>query len=387
MQLVTKESIDQQKLLLDSLSRAPTDEDEQIFRRLISNELSEEQRQRITMPSAVYPKQKAVLALHWHPEFVPMEVISQRIDAMFPNREEDLIVPTQHNRLMSYNGYSGVEVDCYCPSFRRKVQLLFHFRTASLSSGAETFMSMLDHTFQYRAGQLHEFVDSVLEPAFQVRVDESAAKTGATNELIKFVRIYVGRLRQLMERYESITPPERIRNKLIRDYFDALRDEYDSGLINHCQSFLKAVKKTVKRDFTIDYFYEAHHIIEEGRALGAAIVIPHPEQFWPILLEDLDVDGIEVWNPQSYEYTRFLVDVVNRKNKYGAGGDNRLLVTMGDDCHMGEKVKDPRLQDPAKAGREIGLQPPWDDLMIRKSLGAANATRDQVIKEYKSRLH
>jgi hypothetical protein len=120
--------------------------------------------------------------------------------------------------------------------------------------------------------------------------------------------------------------------------------------------------------------------------LGAGIVIPHPENFWPILLADLDVDGIEVWNPQSFEYTEFLVHVVNRENKTLLRGRRPLLVTMGDDCHLGEKLKDPAHQDEEKASREIGYQPPWDDLTIRKALIVANANRMNVIREYKSRL-
>ena len=115
-------------------------------------------------------------------------------------------------------------------------------------------------------------------------------------------------------------------------------------------------------------------------------MIPHPEQFWPILLENYDVDGIEVWNPQSYEYTRFLIDVVNRENRTFRRRQRPLLITMGDDCHLGEKIKDPRYQDAAKAGREIGWQPPWEDLAIAKRLIAANCCRERVIQDYRDRL-
>jgi len=59
---------------------------------------------------------------------------------------------------------------------------------------------------------------------------------------------------------------------------------------------------------------------------------------------------------------------------------------MGDDCHMGEKVKDPRFQDREKAAREIGVQPAWDDLAIRKSLILAGVDRRKAITEYKSKL-
>jgi hypothetical protein len=49
-------------------------------------------------------------------------------------------------------------------------------------------------------------------------------------------------------------------------------------------------------------------------------------------------------------------------------------------------VKDPSLQEPAKAGREIGVQPPWDDLTIRKNLIIAKADRINLISDYKARL-
>jgi hypothetical protein len=105
-----------------------------------------------------------------------------------------------------------------------------------------------------------------------------------------------------------------------------------------------------------------------------------------VLLDDLDIDGIEVWNPQSFEYTQFLIDVVVRKNATRQHKDRPILITMGDDCHMGEKVKEPRHQDAAKAGREIGVQPPWDDLNIRKNLIVAKADRSNLIREYRARL-
>jgi hypothetical protein len=105
-----------------------------------------------------------------------------------------------------------------------------------------------------------------------------------------------------------------------------------------------------------------------------------------VLLDELDIDGIEVWNPQSFEYTQFLIDVVTRKNRTRERSDCPILITMGDDCHMGEKVKEPRLQDPEKAGREIGVQPPWDDLEIRKALIVAAADRGNLIREYRARL-
>jgi hypothetical protein len=364
-----------------------TDEDAALYHRLVSVDLSDEQRRTILSPPQLYPRQQRVLGIHWHPEHVPMELVRRRIDATFPGKQEELIIPTQHNVLMSYGDYTGVEVDCYSPSFRRKVQLLFHFASDKLTGRGDVFKAMLAHTHKYRSSQLFELIDSLLEPRFQDRVDVAAENTGADAQLVDFVRAHVRKLKAMILSFEGETPLDMFKNKLLRDYFNSLREDHDNRLINHVQLFLKAVKKIVKREFSLEYFYRTEEFIEEVRALGGGIVIPHPEQFWPILLEDYDIDGIEVWNPQSYEYTQFLIEVVKRDNKTFKRRRRPLLITMGDDCHMGEKVKDPRYQDPEKAGREVGLQPPWDDLAIRKRLIAARADRGRVIEEYRSRLH
>lgn len=88
-------------------------------------------------------------------------------------------------------------------------------------------------------------------------------------------------------------------------------------------------------------------------------MIPHPEQFWPILLAEYDVDGIEAWNPQSQEYTEFLINVVNLKNKTQLSGQRPILIFMGDDCHLSEKIKEPQNQNKEKVKREVGFQPAW----------------------------
>ena len=96
------------------------------------------------------------------------------------------------------------------------------------------------------------------------------------------------------------------------------------------------------------------------------------------------VDGYEVWNPQSQRYTEFLIDTLARKNRRGWAG-RKLLVFMGDDTHMGEKLRNP---DPTsdKVRREIGVQPAWDDMNIRKRLLASGMDRACVIREYSARL-
>lgn len=371
---------------LDRLGPEPDAFDEAAFERLIAKTLDADQERRILEPSAVYGGQRSVLAVHWHPEFVDPALIRRRIDATFPNSDLELVVPTQHNVITHFGDWAGVEIDCYEPAFREKVQLLFHFAGDRVPDDNSVFNRMLRHTFEYRSRQLWEFLDSLLEPAFVDRVDEAVRETQVVPDIVEFLRIYMRRLRTLIERNMSRIPIECVRNKILRDYLDLLRDEYPDAIIDRAQVLLRAVKRIVKREFSLDYFYQAREFIEEGRALGAGIVIPHPEQFWPVLLADYDIDGIEVWNPQSYRYTQFLIEVVTQQNRRLANRDRPLLITMGDDCHMGEKVKDLRYQDKPKAAREIGVQPPWDEPRIAAMLNAAGMNRADVIREYTARL-
>jgi len=376
----------QPTLNLAALPREPTEKDVNIFEGLISTDLTEEQAQIIANPADVYPRQPNVIGIHWHPEHIPLDLIRERIDKMFPGRQDELIIPTQHNELITWGNFTGAEVDCYSPSFDTKVQLLLHFANERLVNRGDVFKAMVAHTGKYRASQLFEFIESVLEPTFEHRVREAAGRTGADEHVVEFTRIHVRRLKTLIDRYHGSIPPLMVKNKLIRNYFDALGDQYSEALIKRAQEFLRAVKKSVKREFALDYFYETNEFIEEARSLGGCITVPHPEQFWPVLLDGLDLDAIEVWNPQSLRYTQFLIDVVNRQNRNIRRGDRRVLISMGDDCHMGEKVRETRRQDPEKAGREIGYQPPWDDLAIRKRLIAANISRAIFIEEYRARL-
>lgn len=373
------------ELNLDAIDPEPTAADQKIYDGLVSTKLTPSQLNRIETPPEVYPKQSDVIAVHWHPEFVPMDAIVRRINATFPNKKRELIIPTQHNVLMSLGDYAGVEVDCYSAGFNRKVQLLAHFSTAKIEQ-ADVLRAMLAHTFRYRSSQLFEFIDTILDPSRQDHLTTAAIKTGANDELIQFVRLHVRKLKSLIERNESCTPADMLKNKLIRNYFEMLRDRFDDRLIDHAKVFLQTIKKIVKRHFTLRYFYRTEEIIEEVRGLGGGLVIPHPEQFWPILLADYDVDGIEVWNPQSREYTEFLIHSTHNQNKGRRRNRRPLLILMGDDTHFGEKVLEPKHQDPDKAARELGVQPAWDDLSIRKALIVANANRRNVIEDYRRRL-
>lgn len=370
---------------LSRVEREVTDEDRAAYLACVDASLNPSQRARVAEPDKSHPRQESILAVHWHPEYVPMDLILERVRAMYPNAGQELLIPTQHNELLCLNGYAGVEVDCYSRGFNRKVQLLLHFRADKVAQAADKLRSMLDHTFTYRTSQLGEFLDSLVADGLAERRAKAAANTAAGEDLVDFCRVFAAKLRTLLEENWADTPRAMAKNKLVRDFFDTLRPRFGDRVVDKAQVYLKEVKRLVKENFSLRHFYRATEFIEEARGLGGGVVIPHPEQFWPILLADYDVDGIEVWNPQSREYTEFLINVVSRHNETRRT-KRPLLVFMGDDCHMGEKVKDPRTQDPEKAGREIGYQPAWDDSAIRKSLILCGVSREKTIEDYVARL-
>ncbi|MFH1135632.1 MAG: hypothetical protein V1816_06065 [Pseudomonadota bacterium] len=371
-----------------SLERAVNDIspwDLAMFRDLISTRLSPEQVQRVVSPAGVFPRQKNVLAIHWHPEWIPLDLIEHRLDAFFPNREKSLVIPTQHNQLTTMGDYSGVEVDCYSSGFNRKVQLLLHFK-ADRTAKAAVLKSMLDHTFKYRSGQLFEYIESVTNPELEDRLQAAALETGANAETAALTRFYAARLARLLEDHEGETPVEMIKNKLFSDFIQVQRARHPDVMINRALLLLASVKRIVKERFSLKYFFRASEVIEEVRGLGGGVVIPHPEQFWPILLADYDVDGWEVWNPQSNQYTEFLIRALYNQNKISRPGRKPLLVFMGDDTHMSEKIKDPSRQERSKVEREVGFQPAWDDVAIRKTLSLTGAERSRIITLYQERL-
>ena len=360
--------------------------DQEQFKRIVSTELTPAQREMVADPGTSYPRQNEILAIHWHPEWIPEELTAHRVAALYPNAGKRLIIPTQHNQILSWNGYSGVEVDCYSSGFNRKVQLLLHFKTEALGE-ANVLRSMLEHTFKYRTGQMFEFMDTITQPALAERMERAAMDTGSSEEVVAFVRFYIARLRRLVEMNLADTPPAMIKNKLLTEYVDAQRGRHTDLMVNRSQLLLKAVKAIVKGYFPLSYFFRASEVIEEVRSLGGGVVIPHPEQFWPILLADYDVDGVEVWNPQSREYTEFLIRALTNQNKSRPSGRRRMLIFMGDDTHMSVKLKAPGQVEPSKYEREVGLQPAWDEVAVRKSLSLAGASRSQVIDEYQARLN
>lgn len=369
------------------LTEGVTEWDQEAFRKITSTELSTEQIDQVIKPDSIFPQQTSVVAFHWHPEFIPIELIRKRVDTMFPNKREELLIPTDHNVLKSYDGcYTGVEVDCFSRGFNRKVQLLLHFENSKVED-AGVLKAMLNHTLRYRSSQLFELIDSIVDPKWEDRIQAAVKTAGADDDLVRFVKVHATKLKSMLLQHEASIPMIHVKNKLVVNYMDMLREFYDEKVISRAQYLIKLVKNYVKKSFSHEYFFQTEEIIEETRSLGGGIVVPHPEQFWPILLAEYDVDGYEVWNPQSRDYTEFLINVVSNQNKTRNRGNRPLLIFMGDDTHMGEKVKAPEQQNKEKASRQIGYQAAWEDLAIRKVLSVANTDRSRLIEEYKARLN
>jgi hypothetical protein len=357
-----------------------------VFEKLISLDLTAAQVDCIIHPELCFEDEESVLAIHWHPEMVNTSMAVARIKAMFPCATESLIIPTQHNNIMTCGSYAGAEVDCRASAFNRKIQILLHFEKNKIE-GAHTLRTMIAHTGKYRSTQLFEFMAAMCDPSFENLLQEAARNTGAEENLIRFAAIQIRKLRRMIEEHPFNIDELSLKNKLLINYLNSQRDLYDGHIIDRTVIFAYGVKEIVKRRFRLDYFYEVREIIEETRALGGGVIVPHPEQFWPVLLADYDVDGYEVWNPQSREYTEFLIQVVIKKNMTVTGRMRPLLVVMGDDAHLGEKILVPEMQSPEKASREVGYQPAWQDPAIRESLKAGNFDKEKVISDYKERLH
>ncbi|WP_291323654.1 hypothetical protein [Desulfonatronospira sp.] len=379
---------DQDKIKYDPETAMPdiTEMDQRILAEIVCVQITPDEMYKIITPLNEHPNQKTVLAVHWHPEYIPMELIKKRIDNTFPNKEQELIIPTQHNELLTYDDkYYGAEIDCYSRGFQRKVQLLLHCRLED-PDRAGVLRSMLNHTYEYRSRQLFDLLDTFMDPKWEDYLQLAAEGTGVGEDVVQFARVQTYKLYRLLMEHENTISRDFLKNKLLRDFVDGQRYLYPDQFINRVQVFIKSVKKIVKTNFSLEYFYRTSEVIEEARSLGCGIVVPHPEQFWPILLCDYDIDGYEVWNPQSREYTEFLVNVIIRQNKSRNRSRRPLLVFMGDDAHLGEKLKDPTKIEAAKYYREIGVQPAWDDLNIRKSLIIGGFDRRKVMNEYKARL-
>lgn len=366
----------------------PDADDTALFRSLVDTEITAEQAAQLTTPAHTYPDQRHVLAIHWHPQHVSLETARQRITRLFPDSSDMLIIPTEHNALHEWDEFAGVEADCRDLRLDLKVQLLLHFKAERVRE-AHTLRSMLAHTARYRGLQLRDLLETAAAPAatrHRHRTERAVRATGADHTVVALAAACARKLLALLGDEVDAPSTDERRSTLLRDFVEARRPLFGPMLTPQLHAYTKALRDRVKAEFPLRFFHDAHAFIEEARGLGGVVTIPHPEQFWPILLAGYDVDAIEVWNPQSRRHTNFLISVI-RENNENRFRNRPVLITMGDDTHLGELLRQAEGPDKARLSREIGVQPLWTDATTLMELQAAGMVRDHVMAAYRERLN
>ncbi|MDR0356189.1 MAG: hypothetical protein LBJ64_10735 [Deltaproteobacteria bacterium] len=350
------------------------------FDRLTSIDLTFEEQTLAGTPDQVDQQEKRLLAIHFHPEWIPLPLIENRLALAFPQAEDRLVIPTQHNRLTTMGDWAGVEVDCFAPNFGQKIQLLIHFKKTAITK-AGAFKDMLDQTFSYRAHQLLEILAALTNPSESI--SKEIKDNGLDHEALDLASFFAFRLEELI-RTRNVLASERsemLKNRLLTDFMLARNQGIEPALFSDSLAAANMVKSMVKRRLDYNRFRSAHEVIEEARSFNAGVIIPHPPQFWPALLDDLDVDGWEVWNPSTPKQTLFLIDCLSRTKRR-----RPLLAFMGDDTHMSSKIRPNITEDKNGAGREIGFQPPWFDPEVVSALKKTGQSRERTMDEYRARM-
>lgn len=367
-------------------ARDLSEADWDVFNHLTSVELSEGERDMARNPGLCAPEAKEFLAVHWHPEWIPLKLIDERLRKAFPAAENFLAIPTQHNKVLRFGPWAGVEADAYDQACQ-KVQLLIHFRADRLER-AGAFISMMERTYNYRAHQLLDIVNRLAEAeaaSSKLRSSLSSLKGAVSEDAARMAQFYAIRLKTLLDKSGILNGSERdelLKNRLLPDFMQRRSAPEEAALLDQALLFIKAVKKTVKAELKPEAFYSPRELIEEARSFGAGVVIPHPPIFWPILLADLDVDGWEIWNPSTPDHALFLAEALARAN---AGPRRRkLLAFMGDDTHMSSKIREAEKKSAKK--QEIGFQESWQNPEIAKALRENSQSLVQTINEYRERL-
>ncbi|MDR2352567.1 MAG: hypothetical protein LBF22_05285 [Deltaproteobacteria bacterium] len=358
-----------------------TSEDFDIFNTLTNISLSPAETELALEPTQKDPEEKQIFALHFHPEWVPLELIDKRLQTAFPNAEERFAIPTQHNVLMTLDTFTGVEADVFVHAYGLKIQLLIHLKSSKLPQ-ASTLEAMINKTFKYRELQLLDVLEQVAFP--DEATQKEIKKMGFHEEAMHSAQFYATKLKDLINTTGITQTPraEMLKNRLLTDYIEKKAQNLDSVLLDRLLSLVNHLKKFVKARLNPSRFHTAQEIIEESRALGAGIVIPHPPQFWPALLDNLDVDGFEVWNPSTPAHTFFLIQYLAERKKI----KRPLLAFMGDDTHMSSKIRPQMVSYKDGNLREIGFQPPWKDPKVIQALKDIGQSRERTYNEYMNRL-
>jgi hypothetical protein len=356
-------------------------DDWEIFRRLTSTKLTAEERRAAVRPSMRDAKEKCLFAPHFHPEWVPMDLLDERLAKAFPAATERFAVPTQHNVITSMGPWSGVEVDVWSRPCGMKIQLLVHARAGRLE-GSATFRSMVERTFRYRELQLLEILELAARPDDGTLAE--LAKSGFGEGELQSAARLCARLKAMIDISGVASGPgvAMLKNRLATDYIEGKFQGRDPAGLERQLSLVNLLKSRVKARLDPARFQEADELIEEARGLGAGVVVPHPPRFWPALLAELDADGWEVWNPSTPSHAVFLTQCLARRGKIR----RPLLAFMGDDTHMSSKIRLHMVSDKGGGDREIGFQPAWKDPATTAALKAAGQSRRRTMEEYQARL-
>ncbi|MDR3153425.1 MAG: hypothetical protein LBW85_03930 [Deltaproteobacteria bacterium] len=367
--------------------------DWEIFLRLTSTELSDSEREAAARPDLTDPGEEICFAPHFHPEWVPLELIGERLARAFPGAARRFAVPTQHNVLASMEGWCGVEADVWSSKCGMKLQLLVHMKADRLE-GASAFRAMIERTFRYREFQLLDILELAQRPDRETGL--KIAKAGFKPAESEAVGRFAATLKGMIDESGVASGPGAVmlKNRLVTDFVECRAGgpaafscrgpaaAGPAGAAERVIALFNLLKSVVKSRLEPARFCEAAELVEEARSLGAGIVIPHPPRFWPALLEDLDVDGWEVWNPSTPDHAVFLVECLSRRG----GAKRPLLAFMGDDTHMSSKIRLHMVSDKGGGDREIGFQPPWRDPAVTAALKAAGQSRLRTLDEYLERL-
>ncbi|MDR2405224.1 MAG: hypothetical protein LBE27_02520 [Deltaproteobacteria bacterium] len=358
------------------------DEDWIIFNSLTNVKLSKDEVERAIMPDQVDEGEKDILAIHFHPEWVPMNLIEERLKNAFPNAKSRMVIPTQHNLIQGLDGYAGVEADVFAPDYNLKIQLLIHLQSKKLKK-ATKLKSMIEQTFQYRALQLLDYLEQIVNP--DILMQKEIKKLGASLEVMEAAKFYAQKLRLMIGEsvIASSKRAEMLKNRLLTDFILIKgAPVLAPPMMEKIMIYAKQVKNLVKARLNPNRFHHAKNLIEEARSHGAGIIIPHPPRFWPVMLDDLDVDGWEVWNSSTPDHTTFLIDCLTRRKKK----KRDFLAFMGDDTHMSSKIRPDISTKKGSPKSEIGFQPPWEFPDVKNALKAANQSRKRTINEYLERI-
>jgi hypothetical protein len=355
--------------------------DWEIFRRLTCTELTPEERAAAAAPDMTDPEEACCFAPHFHPEWVPADLVGERLARAFPAARESFAVPTQHNVIASLGPWSGVEADVWSKKCGMKIQLLVHARAGRLE-GSSAFRGMVERTFRYRELQLLEILELAARP--DPGAEAELAKSGFAAPELERAASHLSSLKAMIDASGIASGPgaAMLKNRLATDFIESKERGTDPAGLDRLLSLVNLLKARVKSRPDPARFHEAEEFIEEARGAGAGIVVPHPPRFWPALLAELDADGWEVWNPSTPSHAVFLTECLARRGRIR----RPLLAFMGDDTHMSSKIRPLLTSDKGGGGREIGFQPPWKDPETAAALKAAGQSRRRTMEEYLARL-